>query len=74
MRATITVFKSEVVLKHLLLQRLSTLCENVKEVGDAYVLVPREGQLFELLHMLSDSQIYYTTQFNIVDDLPSKAS
>jgi hypothetical protein len=71
MRATITVFKSEVALKHLLVEKMKSLCDEVNELGDAYILTPQQGHFFEILHILGDSQITYATQFNIVDDLPS---
>jgi hypothetical protein len=63
MSATITVFKSELKNKTLLLANISAMSSETKETADAFSFSPRPGKLYELVNYLRANGVNYQTNF-----------
>lgn len=68
MRAIVTVFKAELENKEDIRHRLENFSEDVNQVGNAYVFVPRSGVLIQFLNVLADNKIIYGTHFNSIEN------
>lgn len=74
MRAIITIFKAEFTGKEDIGMQLTILCDEVKEVGDAYVYSTRPGKLFEFLNIVKTHHIAYGTHVNsAINDSSNRA-
>ena len=69
MRSMISAPKEEVKSKDTLLSQITELSTNVNHVGDYYLFSPKPGKLFDLLKLMRDHRINYTTNFNINDEI-----
>lgn len=67
MRAIVTIFKSEFEGKEGIANAIIAVSET-KDIGEAFVLIPQPGKLFELLNLLKDNNIQYGTHFNSVNE------
>ena len=62
MRAIVTVFKIEFLGQDNILKKAELMAET-KDIGEAIILIPLPGKLFELLNLLKDNRINYGTHF-----------
>jgi hypothetical protein len=68
MNAIITVFKSEFDEKSHVLAVLHSMAKEVKEIDQAYAIIPQSGSLMHLLTFLKEKNIVYGTHFNSSPD------
>lgn len=64
MKAIITIFKAEFIAKEEITSQLKPLCDEVKEVGDAFIYSTKPGKLFEFLSVVKANNIAYGTHVN----------
>jgi hypothetical protein len=69
MNAIITVFKNEFEEKSHVLHTLRSIAGDVKEVNEAYVIIPKSGSLMQVLTFLKEKNIAYGTHFNSNPDI-----
>lgn len=65
MNATITVFKNEFKNNPGLLDDISAMSSEIKEIDDSYAFSPRPGKLYELLNCLRENGLNYQTVFSV---------
>ena len=70
MGAIVTVFKNEIRKAPELAHALPDLCNEVKELEEAYIFSPKSGSLFKLLNLLKEHGIVYGTHFDSTDEKP----
>ena len=72
MRAVITVFKVELHDRPNILNSIREMSADISELANVYTFSPKPGKLFELLNILKNNNVNYSTHFNIDDDRPSQ--
>lgn len=65
MRTMISAKKADISSSEELLSEVSELSIRVAQVDDYFTISPKPGKLFDLLKLLRDHRIEYTTNFNI---------
>jgi hypothetical protein len=68
MRAIITVFEDEFKGKESVFKNIQRMSIEVNFVTHAYIIIPKRGELFNVLNVLKNEKVAYGTHFDTSDE------